>query len=183
MRDLETSKAISVRTRSMVYCGLMTALGILLPQAFHAFGQDAGMVFLPIQIPVLFAGLIAGPVYGGITGVLVAGLSSMLTGMPPVPKVYFMVFELAAYGITAGIMKKRFHVLISLIAAMAAGRLVYGAVLAAAVNLIGFQAPFANGAAFVSGIISGIPGMAIQIIVLPALYHILKKGGLLQNES
>ena len=85
----ERTKA-NVRVLKLAYGGLLVALGILLPQAFHIFGQNAGMIFLPIQIPVLFAGMLLGPYYGGLIGILVPLFSSVLTGMPPVPKVYFM---------------------------------------------------------------------------------------------
>lgn len=88
----ERTKA-NVRVLKLAYGGLLVALGILLPQAFHIFGQNAGMIFLPIQIPVLFAGMLLGPYYGGLIGILVPLFSSVLTGMPPVPKVYFyMIF-------------------------------------------------------------------------------------------
>ena len=59
-------------TLKIAYGGLLIALGILLPQAFHIFGQEAGMIFLPIQIPVFMAGLLLGPIYGGIVGAAVS---------------------------------------------------------------------------------------------------------------
>ena len=68
MMTEERTKA-NVRVLKLAYGGLLVALGILLPQAFHIFGQNAGMIFLPIQIPVLFAGMLLGPYYGGLIGV------------------------------------------------------------------------------------------------------------------
>lgn len=161
-----------------VYGGVLTALGILLPQAFHVFGQNAGMMFLPIHIPVLLAGLLLGPFYGGAVGLLVPFLSSALTGMPPIPKLYFMLVESLAYGAVTGIMIQKYNVYISLVTAMAAGRICYGFSLVIGVRLLHIQAPFANWAAFSSGIVSGIPGIIIQLVLLPVLYRTLKKGGL-----
>ena len=46
------------RPAKLAYGGLLTAVGILLPQMFHIFGQEAGMIFLPIQFPVFMAGLV-----------------------------------------------------------------------------------------------------------------------------
>ena len=109
MMTEERTKA-NVRVLKLAYGGLLVALGILLPQAFHIFGQNAGMIFLPIQIPVLFAGMLLGPYYGGLIGILVPLFSSVLTGMPPVPKVYFMFAELMAYGIVTGWMIKKTNV-------------------------------------------------------------------------
>ena len=161
----ERTKA-NVRVLKLAYGGLLVALGILLPQAFHIFGQNAGMIFLPIQIPVLFAGMLLGPYYGG------------LIGMPPVPKVYFMFVELMAYGIAAGWMIKKTNVYASLLTAMILGRAAYGISLVVGAQLLHIQAPFLNRAAFLSGIVSGVPGMLIQIVILPVLYLTLKRGGL-----
>ena len=168
----ERTKA-NVRVLKLAYGGLLVALGILLPQAFHIFGQNAGMIFLPIQIPVLFAGMLL-----GLIGILVPLFSSVLTGMPPVPKVYFMFVELMAYGIAAGWMIKKTNVYASLLTAMILGRAAYGISLVVGAQLLHIQAPFLNRAAFLSGIVSGVPGMLIQIVILPVLYLTLKRGGL-----
>lgn len=168
----------NVRTLKLAYGGLLVALGILLPQAFHVFGQNAGMIFLPIQIPVLFGGILLGPYYGGVIGSIVPLLSSVLTGMPPVPKVYFMFVELVTYGMVAGWLIRRTNVYVSLLTAMLCGRAAYGLALVAGVQILHMQAPFLTQAAFFSGIVSGIPGMAIQILLLPVLYLTLRRGGL-----
>lgn len=159
----ERTKA-NVRVLKLAYGGLLVALGILLPQAFHIFGQNAGMLL--------------GPYYGGLIGILVPLFSSVLTGMPPVPKVYFMFVELMAYGIVIGWMIKKTNVYASLLTAMILGRAAYGISLVVGAQLLHIQAPFLNRAAFLSGIISGVPGMLIQIVILPVLYLTLKRGGL-----
>lgn len=169
-------------TLKIAYGGLLIALGILLPQAFHIFGQEAGMIFLPIQIPVFMAGLLLGPIYGGIVGAAVPILSCVLTAMPPVPKVYFMLFEMVAYGVVSGLLKKKCNVIVSILGAIIAGRLMYGAALAAGVSILGIHAPFANSAAFISTLVTGIPGNLIQLTLLPALYIGLKRGGFTFDE-
>lgn len=167
----------NIKAVKLAYGGVLVALGILLPQAFHIFGQEAGMIFLPIQLPILMAGILLGPVYGGIVGLLVPLLSSVLTGMPPVPKVYFMLAELITYGIVTGLMIRKTNIYVSLLTAMAAGRLFYGAALVFGVRILHIHAPFMNQAAFISGITSGIPGMIIQITALPILWQALRRGG------
>lgn len=166
----------------VVYAGVLCALGLILPQAFHMFGQNAGMMFLPIHLPVLMAGLLLGPVYGSLVGLIVPILGSAITGMPPVPKVYFMLVELIAYGFLTGLLKNRCNIYLNLIISMAVGRILYGCSLIAGVCLLHVHAPFANGAAFVSGIVSGIPGIVLQLILLPVLYRALQKGGLTFRE-
>lgn len=172
----ETEKT-NVRAIKIVYGGVLTALGVLLPQAFHVFGQNSGMTFLPIHIPILLAGILLGPVYGGVVGVLVPILSSILTGMPPVPKLYFMLVELVVYGVVTGLLVRKCNIYITLVSAMAAGRILYGAALAVGVGLFHIHAPFANQAAFIGGILTGIPGIMIQLVILPILYGALRRGG------
>lgn len=167
----------NISSLKIVYSGLFIAMGIILPQAFHIFGQNAGMIFLPIQISILVAGLVMGHFYGGIVGFLVPVLSSLLMGMPPVPKVYFMIFELMAYGVITGIMIKNHSVYASLLTAMIGGRIVYGTALFMGVVLFGIRAPFANITAFWGGIITGIPGILIQFVIIPVLVKAIKKGG------
>ena len=110
-----------MRTKKMIYGGLLTAVGLVLPQAFHVFGQGVGMAFLPMHLPVMIAGILLGPCYGGLIGLIVPLVSSMLTGMPPVPKLYFMLVELVAYGIFTGIFIRKMNVYFTLLSAMILG--------------------------------------------------------------
>lgn len=165
------------KTKKLVYGGLLLALGVVLPQAFHVFGANSGMTFLPIHIPILLAGLLLGAYYGGLLGLLIPIASSMLTGMPPVPKLYFMLFELIPYGIVTGFLVKRCNIYVTLVSAMMVGRICYAFSLIGGVALLHIQAPFANQAAFVSGLVTSVPGIIIQLVLLPGLYYVLKKGG------
>lgn len=177
-KETKTTRTIvNTKILKIAYGGLFVALGILLPQAFHVFGQNAGMLFLPIQIPVLLAGILLGPYYGTVVGILVPLLSCILTGMPPVPKVYFMFVELAVYDAVTGLLIRKTNVYLSLLGAMIAGRIFYGLALVVGVQILQMHAPFMNQTAFVSGIVTGIPGMIIQIIIIPLLYMALKRGG------
>lgn len=159
----------------MVLAALFIALGVILPQVFHVFGQASGMTFLPIHLPVMMAGLILGPIYGGVVGVLVTIISGALTGMPAVPKLYFMIFELLAYGVATGIFIRRFKVIPSILLSMIVGRVVYGLTLVVGVQILALNYPFANTAAFMTGITTGIPGMIIQIISLPIIYKLSQR--------
>ena len=93
--------------KKIVYGGLLIAIGVILPQLFHIFGQSAGQTFLPMHIPVILAGMLIGPVWGLGVAVIVPILSSLITGMPPVPMLYFMLFELAAYAVVSGLLAKK----------------------------------------------------------------------------
>ena len=70
--------------KSVVVAAVCAALGIVLPMAFHAI-PGAGNAWLPMHIPVMICGLVAGPAPGAATGLLAPVLSSLLTGMPAAP--------------------------------------------------------------------------------------------------
>ena len=84
--------------RKLVYTGLLVAVGVLLPQVFHIFGSSAaGMVFLPMHIPVLIGGLLLGPMSGLCIGVAAPLISFGITGMPPLSNLFFMMSGLVSF--------------------------------------------------------------------------------------
>ena len=94
-------------------------------------GPQAGRLFLPMHLPVLFGGFILGPVHGLLIGAVSPLINSILTGMPMLDRMPFMMAELAAYGFVSGLFyrslrfrRKRFGTLISLVSAMLA-RLIF----------------------------------------------------------
>ncbi len=163
--------------KNLVLAGLFTALGILMPTLFHMMGLNAGQVFLPMHFPVLLCGLVCGWRYGGTCGFIVPLLCSLLTGAPPLfPIALGMAFELCAYGLIAGIMREKFNVYVSLITAMIGGRLVYS--LFAAIFTGAFASSDAVKALAVSLFVTSLPGVMLQILILPSLTYALYKAKL-----
>lgn len=170
------------QVRLMVTAALCTAIGIALPQAVHAI-PNAGSVFLPMHIPILVCGLICGWRYGVLSGFLTPFLSFLITGMPPMAYLPAMICELAVYGLVTGLMAKRFNgkglagYYLSLITAMLAGRLVMGAV-----NAMVFQAGRYSLMVFLTAaFVTALPGIVIQLLVIPALVMMLRKSGVLSG--
>lgn len=165
--------------KNMVFTALCIAIGIILPMAFHAI-PNAGSIFLPMHIAVLLCGLLCGPVYGLTCGVLVPFLSSILTGMPPAFILPSMVCELAVYGVLSGYLTKVIFIknemvstYIQLILAMLAGRVVYGAL-----NALVFSAGTYSFEAFITAaFVTSLPGIILQLLVLPSIVLVLKKAG------
>ena len=165
--------------KRMVYGGLLIAIGVILPQAFHIFGQSAGQTFLPMHIPVILAGMLIGPLWGARVAVIVPLLSSLITGMPPVPMLYFMVIELLVYAVVSGLLAKRnTNTYLNLAITILCGRAVYGLSLVVAVQILSFAPPFANMTAFLTGLATGLPGVVLQFVAIPLVMMALKKGGL-----
>ena len=169
------------KTPELVRAALFVALGIVLPMGFHMLHMG-GPVFLPMHIPVLIAGFFLSPVLALIVGILTPLLSSLLTGMPPLfPMAVIMIPELAAYGFVVSFLSAKklgnspiFSQILALLFAMLAGRMVAGLVVfALSLTVTGFPMsalPFVIGA-----VTTGLPGILIQLIFIPALLLLLSK--------
>lgn len=165
------------KSRKTIVSGVFLALGVLLPLVTaHGFGVP-GTIFLPMHLPVLLCGLIAGPFYGGILGLLLPFLNCILTGMPAAfPNAVVMTFELLTYGAVSGLIYEicKFknqiaRIYISLAASMLAGRLISGLVISL---LLSFN-PALKHASVIAATITGLPGIAVQLLLIPALLRAL----------
>ena len=157
-----------------IACGGILAAGVLLPQVFHLLGgAQAGGMFLPMHFPVIIGGFFLGPVYGLLLGVLTPVLSFLLTGMPPAAKLAFMVLELATYGGACGLFHRKMNLHLSLVLAMLAGRAVYALSLFVAGNLLHLNVPAVG--AVTAAVVTGLPGITLQLILIPALEPLLRR--------
>lgn len=167
--------AVRPHTRQLVTAALCAAMGLLLPSVFHLFG-GAGPAFLPMHIPILLCGLLCGWQYGALCGAVVPLLSSAMTGMPVLyPTGVAMCFELTCYGAVSGLLYRRWGVYPSLICAMLAGRAVSGCANAILLGLGGKT--YALSAFLSTAFVVAVPGIIIQLIVLPAIVKLLERAG------
>lgn len=164
-----------MNTKKIVYSAMFVAIGILLPVIFHSFNMG-GQIFLPMHIPVLISGLFLGPLPGLMIGMITPILSSLLTGMPPIfPMLPIMVVELGVYGLSSGYIGKVMNgkTYLPLIAGMVDGRIAAGIAVFALSRLFGAQLspiPFLQGA-----VVTGLPGIIIQLIIIPPIVKALRK--------
>lgn len=178
-------------TKTLVTAALMVALGLILPYVTgHAFGIQ-GTVLLPMHLPVLLCGLLCGPVFGAASGIVIPLLSSLLTGMPPAfPMLPIMTAQLFVMGLTSGLLYgrlqkssltavRRFGMYPSLVAASAAGWLAYAAVFQSLV-LAGNSLRALSATA---AIVQGVPGLAVQLLVVPAIVLALRRAGFARPED
>ncbi len=146
-----------------------------MPQLFHLIGGSAsGRIFLPMHLPVLIAGLLLGPVSGIAVGVLTPLLSFCISGMPPFSNLFFMVFELAAYGFFSGLFyRKKLPIYISLLLAMLIGRCVNALCLLFAGWALCL--PVQGPGYVLTAALTGLPGIVLQLLVAPLCVLQLKK--------
>lgn len=169
------------KAKRLVIAGLMLAVAILLPQAVHLSGNAAlGQLLLPMHLPVLLGGLLLGPAYGLLLGILSPLCSMLLTGMPAAARLPFMLVELAAYGFAAGLLYRKTSLgrikgglNMALVLAMLLGRGAY--VLAAFIAGELLHIPGVGVAAALNAITAGLYGIIIQLALLPTITLALER--------
>lgn len=160
----------------LTLAALFMALAFVLPFITGQI-QKIGSMLCPMHVPVILCGFICGWRWGLTVGLTVPLLRSLTLGMPPLfPIAICMAFELATYGAVSGLMhkllpKKKPFIYCSLLTAMIVGRLIWGAAMVVCLNIQGGVFTFS---AFLSGaVIKAIPGIIVQIVLIPILVMVL----------
>lgn len=180
---LQTKTKSSLSILKLVLSALFLALGLVLPLLTGNIPQFGSML-LPMHLPVLLCGFVCGWKWGLITGFVLPLLRSLLFTMPPlVPTALAMSFELATYGAVAGVMyallqKSGWRVIVSLIVAMLAGRVVWGLV-SIPIYAAFTEKTFSLALFWANGFVGAWPGMLLQVILIPTIVMMLEKTGYL----
>lgn len=169
-------------TKNLTLSAMFMAVGMVLPFLTGQI-QQIGNMLLPMHLPVFLCGLICGWQYGVAVGFILPLLRSVTFGMPPLfPTATAMAFELATYGLVAGLLygRSRWQCVIalyrSLIAAMLAGRIVWGTV---QIVLLGLSGSAFTWQMFISSaLLNSIPGIIVQLILIPVIMVALNRTGL-----
>lgn len=164
--------------RRIVLAALFLALAFLLPMVTGHVPQ-VGNMLCPMHFPILLCGFVLGGPWGLAVGFIAPLVRSVLFGMPPMfPIAIAMAFELAAYGLVSGVLWHKVKHTVpmmyaSLVTAMVAGRLVWGAVRFVLAGLTGSSFPFS---AFLSGaLLTAVPGIVAQLVLIPLTLIALQK--------
>lgn len=181
MSDSATMPAAALRRTDLPKLSLGTktaatllaiVAAVVLPQLFHVIGAVSGqgtmlgVAFLPMHLPIIFVGLIAGPAVGAIAGAAAPLVSFLLSGMPMLVMLPFMMVELCAYGLVAGLLRGiKLPSLAKVVIAQLAGRVVLTA--ATAIAVFAFGSSKAIAATWTSDLAAGLPGLALQWALIP----------------
>ncbi len=167
------------RVKRLVLAAMFLAIGLILP-FFTGQIKEIGNMLLPMHLPVMLCGLVCGWNYGGIVGFLLPLLRSVVFGMPQIyPNAVAMAFELCAYGFLIGIFYqifKRKNILSvygSLLLSMLGGRLIWGLAQTILLGLSGKG--FSLTVFWVSGFAKALPGIVLQLILIPSLMLLIQK--------
>ena len=161
----------------LVISALCLSLAYVLP-FLTVNNLELGSMLLLMHIPVLLCGFICGWYWGLSVGFLAPLLRSLTLGAPMLfPMAICMAFELATYGAASGLLhkalpKKKAFIYVSLLTSMTIGRIVFGIAMAICMGVKGSTYTF--GAFIASSLTGAIPGIVIQIILIPILVMVLK---------
>ena len=159
--------------RNLILAAAFLALGIFLP-LLTAQVKEIGDSLLPMHIPVMLCGLLCGWKYGFCVGAILPFFRSLIFTMPPLyPNAVWMAAELCTYGLVIGLLynkgkcKKLWYIYVCLVISMIIGRISWGI---AKALLLGFSGKvFTFGAFFVGGFVDALPGIVLQLIIIPLI--------------
>jgi len=165
-----------VNSQRIAHTALYLAIALVLPIGFHQFGLG-GRIFLPMHIPVLVCGFVLGPFPAVLVGLMAPLLSHLLTSMPPGYAVPLMTLELPLYGLVAGLAyyKMKINIYVALVVAMIAGRLMFA--LGLVILGLFMELPYGAVQFFAAGgaVVSGLPGIVIQLILVPPVVAAIRR--------
>ena len=172
---------MKINLRKLTMAGLCLALCLVLP---FLTGQipEIGKRLSPMHIPVFLCGFLCGAPWGALVGLIAPILRSVLFQMPALyPDAVCMMFELAVYGLVSGFLYRKlprrrlWSLYVALIAAMIAGRLVWGAV---KWLLLGLSGTAFTMEMFLAGaVINAVPGIILHLVLVPVLVLALERAG------
>lgn len=168
-----------MKYKRLVLSALFLAIGMVLPLLTGQI-KEIGDSLLPMHLPVMLCGFICGAKYGTAVGLMLPFLRSITFGMPPIyPNAVWMSLELATYALVIGLLyntaKKRStaRLYISLICSMLCGRVVWG--ITKAILLTVGNKSFTFSMFIIGGFTDAIPGIILQLILIPLIVKILEK--------
>lgn len=163
---------------------MFLSIGFVLP-IFTSQIKEIGDTLLPMHIPVMLCGLICGWKYGFIVGLILPFIRSVVFSMPPIyPNAVWMATELAVYGLVIGLLyfiinrKNTIGVYISLVSAMLIGRLAWGIAKTILLGVSGKAFTFSM--FMIGGFVDAVPGIIIQLVLIPLIMAVLNKRGALK---
>ena len=183
---MNEKKMTSLQIRRLTYAALYLAIAMVLP---FITGQipEIGSALCPMHIPALLCGFMCGWPWGLAVGFIAPLLRSVVFGMPAMfPGAVAMAFELAVYGGMAGFLyqklpRKKSVTYAVLLISMIAGRAAWTAV---RIFLAGLSVSEFSWKLFLSGaILDAVPGIILQLVLIPILVMTMEQAGLSLNRN
>jgi hypothetical protein len=170
---------MKTHTQQMTLIALFLALCIVVPIFFHLISPQSGQMFLPMFLPILLASFVIRFPGGLFVGLLGPFISSLITGMPPlIPGALMMSFEGVAMAGLANYIyyKSKLSLWIPLVIAIIGGRVAFVLWILVLTPLLGLPSELFS----VGGLLLSLPGIILQLILIPIFVKALMKFKLLE---
>lgn len=175
-------------TLNTVTTAMLCAVAVILATTLHAF-METGIANLlaPMHFPILLVGILCGPIYGLIGGIVTPLISALTNASFTYTRAVPMMVELATYGLMTGLLRNaflknpkthKFYATIVLVIAMVVGRALHAVVktFIVASEAAFFPTLWAN---FLNDFTSTWGGIIAQLVLIPAILYALLRGGIL----
>ena len=145
-----------MKTKDLLTSSIFISFGIILPIIFHQI-NFGGKIFLPMHIPIIISGLLTGRKNGILVGA------------------FIMLFELSVYGFFSGYYyEKTSNIYFSMIVSMFLGRITSGVVVWILIYIFNYSINLHPVEYVKISTITGVPGIIIQLLLIPIIVNILK---------
>lgn len=159
----------------LALAGLCLAVSYIAQYIFHMAGVQGGKIFLPMFWGVGLAAFLLPLKYTALVAVLAPVLSSITSGMPPVPMLYFMMVELLVYAALLNVLSKKISPYFAVAVSLMISRAVYILTVMIIGTFINLPPAFTGLAVLVGSIAISVPGIIMQIVLLPLIYKIYRR--------
>lgn len=123
-----------------------------------------------MHLPIILVGLLAGPYAGAIAGLFGPLASFAISAMPGEAMLPFMMLELCAYGLFAGLLRNvKMPTIAKILAVQIGGRTVRAAAILLAVYAFGNEG--IRVASIWNSIVTGLFGLALQWALIPLIVY------------
>lgn len=178
--------ANSVRLYRLTCAAICLAMAFALP---FVTGQipEFGNMLCPMHLPILLCGFLCGWQWGFSVGVIAPLARSLIFARPPLyPTAIAMAFELAVYGLLAGILhrllpNRRGSAYVALLGSMIGGRVIGGLAQLVLLSLNGKG--YTAAIFFTEYFVAAWPGILLQLVLIPLIMSALERAGLIPDEK
>ena len=179
-------KKTAIPVRQLTYSAICLAMAFVLPFVTGNI-PEVGNMLCPMHLPVLLCGFLCGWQWGLVVGFAAPIMRSLILMRPPLyPTAIAMAFELAVYGLLAGLLYQllcgvRGRTYVALLGAMLGGRIVGGLVQLTLLSINGEG--YTAAIFFTEYFVKAWPGILLQLILIPVVVSALRRAGLTLNEK
>lgn len=160
---------------NLTLAGMCLAISIVMPMVVHFTGPQGGKMFLPLFWGVAIAALLLPMRYAIMVGVLAPVLSHLISAMPPIPMLYFMLGELFVYACMISVLKNKLPASVAILAGLLVSRISYIAIVSLSGIFLSLPPAFASLTVILGGVLISLPGIIAQAIIIPTILNIYRR--------